>query len=335
VSQKLREEFGRANSGDARIVKAQIINDQVEPVVTKDKSGSFEDDLSQVASLLEAENPTYLLVRQDQDMEGGQRWILMCYVPDRAKVKEKMTYASTRANLKQQLGSNNFVEEIFGTVPTDFSAEGWRAHKAHKALEAPLTDAEQYKQRELEHGEIYSGGQSSYVHGVAFPVQSAVTDAIKGLAAKSNENYVRVAIDCDKEVVTLDHKGHVSDIAGLASQMPIQEPRFHFFRWDHDHEGAQVSSVVYVFSCPDGSHNTKSAPVRMRMLYSSSKANVAEIVRGVGAEINAKLEVNAPEDITEDQIRLLLHPPAAEDKKQFARPSRPGKGGARLIRGKQ
>jgi hypothetical protein len=35
--------------------------------------------------------------------------------------------------------------------------------------------------------------------------------------------------------------------------------------------------TVYIYSCPDGSNGKKSAPIRMRMLYSSSKANVASI----------------------------------------------------------
>jgi len=70
----------------------------------------------------------------------------------------------------------------------------------------------------------------------------------------------------------------------------------------------------------------------MRMLYSSSKANVADIVKAAGGNIDARLEVNTGEEIDEEELLNTLHPQKAEQAKSFARPSRPGKGGARLIR---
>jgi len=68
------------------------------------------------------------------------------------------------------------------------------------------------------------------------------------------------------------------------------------------------------------------------MLYSSSKANVSEIIKANGGEINARFEINAEEDISEEEIRLILHPKQEEKKSTFNKPSRPGKGGARMTR---
>jgi len=329
VSGSLREKFGSAiSSGNDRLLKAQIENEEIVIVTTVPPRGSWEDDLSLIPELLEKEKPCYILYR----FEHNSTFALFCYVPDKAKVKEKMLYASTRANLKQQLGMNYFSDEVFGTVPDDFSLKGYKLHVTSKKTEAPLTDSEQMKRNEQESGEIYTGGASTYVHGVSFPVEAAAADAVKKVAG-GQLKYAQIAIDCDKERIILDHTGNV-DFEGLRGQIPLDQPRFHFFAYPHDFEGSKVTSQVYVYSCPDGSKGTKSAPVRMRMLYSSSKAAVAEIMTQVGSKIDGRLEVNSGEDLDEEELINLLHPQAAAKKQEFSKPSRPGKGGRKLIRDK-
>jgi len=70
----------------------------------------------------------------------------------------------------------------------------------------------------------------------------------------------------------------------------------------------------------------------MRMLYSTSKANVADIVKATGGNIDAKLEINTGEEINAEELLMTLHPQQAEAKVTFSKPARPGKGGARLTR---
>jgi len=117
----------------------------------------------------------------------------------------------------------------------------------------------------------------------------------------------------------------------LPKKISADQPRFHFFAYSHDFEGSQTVSIVFVYSCPDGSKGTKSAPVKMRMLYSSSKANVGEILSSVGGKIDGKLEVNTSEDITEEVVLNLLHPPKEEKKSSFSKPTRAGKGARKLV----
>jgi len=328
VSSKLRDSFGTAISGNTRLVKVQIEEEQLVPVATKPVSKDFDGDLSYIPDLLDAGTPSYILYKTNSDQP---QFILFFYVPSKSKVKDKMLYASTRSNLKQQLGNSYFVDEVFGDSASDFSPQGYKHHVESKKTEAPLTEQEQIKRNEMESGEIYSGGASTYVHGVAFPVEANATNAVKKLL-NGEVDYVQIAIDCDNEKIVLGKSERGISIDDLKSKIPIDEPRFHFFGYNHEFEGSNVTSFVYIFSCPDGSKGTKSAPVRMRMLYSSSKANVAEIVKSVGGAINAKIEINTGDEINEDELVNLLHPIKAEAKQNFSRPARPGKGGARLIR---
>jgi len=68
------------------------------------------------------------------------------------------------------------------------------------------------------------------------------------------------------------------------------------------------------------------------MLYSSSKANVSNLLSTANAQIGAKFEINAPDDVTEEQVLEAIHPKKAEQVKTFAKPTRPGKGGARITK---
>jgi len=296
-------------------------------VQTYGKKGSWEDDLVLVTSILKMDQAAYIIYHMDE----GNEWSLFCYVPDRCKVKDKMLYASTLSNLKNQLGSNYFHDELHGTLPDDFSLKGYTHHRISKNTEAPLTEREQQKKSELESGEIYSGGSSTYVHGVSFPIDNNAMEAINKF--NNNQlNYVQIAIDCDKERIILDNSKDNISFDQLKECIPLHEPRFHFYSYNHDHQSNHVKSHVFIFSCPDGSKGTKSAPIRMRMLYSSSKANVTNILTNNNGKLDAKLEINSPEDLNEEELNVLLHPVSEKKESNFSKPSKPGKGTRKLIR---
>jgi twinfilin len=330
VSPALAEEF-RAAQGDAalRLIKVEIAGAEMVSVATEQVKGSWEEDIELVSPLCEKDTPCYILFKKETDA-GGIAWVMFTYVPDTAKVKPKMLYASTRAPLKIQLGQSQFTDDVFGTVPEDFTRAGFEHYLESKTAEAPLTDAEFTKQQEQESGEIHMGSGSTYVHGVAFPVNEDVIAAVKNLGS---QNYVQIAIDTEKEVITLDHAGTLGSMDDLKAKIHTSEPRFHFFAWTHEYKGDQVTSNVFVFSCPDGSGDTKSAPVKQRMLYSSSKANVSSILESNGGKVDGKVECNSAEELSEDNVRQSVHPPETEEKKSFAKPKRAGRaGGRRLIR---
>lgn len=73
--------------------------------------------LDKVPGYCDPTDPCYILFRLDEKNSSGYIWILLCYVPDKAKVRDKMKYASSRATLRRQLGSTYFAHEVFGTLP--------------------------------------------------------------------------------------------------------------------------------------------------------------------------------------------------------------------------
>lgn len=74
-------------------------------------------DFEHVISYLDEDKPSYILVRLDDKNSAGEyHWLFMSYVPDNAKIRDKMIYASTRATLTKGLGDGRFTDNLYGTV---------------------------------------------------------------------------------------------------------------------------------------------------------------------------------------------------------------------------
>lgn len=52
---------------------------------------------------------------------GAYRWVLLAWVPDTAKVRDKMLYSSSRDDLKRSLGLGYFVTEYYANSKVQLS----------------------------------------------------------------------------------------------------------------------------------------------------------------------------------------------------------------------
>jgi len=132
---------------------------------------------------------------------------------------------------------------------------------------------------------------------------------------------VRLIIDIDAEMIKVDHSGTVS-AAEVGAQVPKTDCAFHFFLWKHMHQGEHFESLIFAFSCPDGSGGTKSAPLRSRMLYATSKMNVAALAESKGFEIAHKMEIGSGLEFAENEFAPILHPVVVQET-SFKKPAAP------------
>lgn len=278
--------------------------------------------------------PCYILYRLDSENNLGKEWVLFSFVPDRAPVRQKMLYSSTKATLKQRLGVGRFLIEIHGTNKSDLTLSSYRKYLTHKHAEAPLTQAEMDRKEEEEQGIFIGGSGTGSItnSGVAFPVEDDVISSLKKLASESI-TYVQIIVDTNQEKIILGSSSSIG-VSELPSQISTTEPRFHFFRYKHTHDGQSLSPILFIYSCPDGSGGTKSAPVKQRMLYSSSKSHISQVAQQAGISDFIKIEINKGDELEEKALYELLHPPVVEQKKAFSKPTKPGRGPPRLNRRK-
>lgn len=104
----------------------------------------FTANLAQLTDHLKEDQALYLLLRQyGKTVEGGKTALLaVTYVPDTAKVRQKMLFASTRLTLVRELGKEHFPETLLVTMAEELTPAGFERHARHSALEAPLTEQE-------------------------------------------------------------------------------------------------------------------------------------------------------------------------------------------------
>lgn len=81
--------------------------------------------------MIEPQTPIYLLLRRAGT--GPSSLVALTYIPSNAGVRPKMLFASTRATLVRELGSEKFGETIFATDEEEVTSEkAWREREAEK-----------------------------------------------------------------------------------------------------------------------------------------------------------------------------------------------------------
>lgn len=147
-------------------------------------STDFFEDLKTLDGLLKEDQAAYILLRRYQNAQDG--FVAVTYVPDRANVRQKMLFASTRLTLVRELGAERFRETLFATTKDELTAEGWRRHDRHGELKAPLTEEEQtlqgVKDAEAE-ASMGTTARSSHVSGsLSLPMSEAARQALEALS---------------------------------------------------------------------------------------------------------------------------------------------------------
>ncbi|KAF8710911.1 Actin depolymerizing protein, partial [Rhizoctonia solani] len=326
VSPELSSAFASAvASQSTRFIKVKIQNESLVPDGTiPTGSGGFIDDLPQLQDILEDDIPAYILAYTE-----GSKWLFISYVPDTAKVRDKMVYASSRGALTKALGDQKFKDNIFATSKDDLTPEAYQAHQRHLAAPKPLTarerELEEIRAAERASSAAYEGAgvrQSIVGSRAGMKWSDELGDALRDLQPG---RLVVISIDPTKEELILKDTKDVSldDVPGA---LPASEPAYGLYSWAQE-EGASPH-IVFTYTCPS------SSPVKYRMLYSSGVASLVNDVKAqAGITVAKRLESSDPTELDLAWLRSELaspgsgttSPPADDSKKPFAKPRGPAR----------
>ncbi|KAK6859979.1 PTK9 tyrosine kinase 9 [Apiospora arundinis] len=325
ASQELVSEFNKLLADDSLFgLLVTIKNEALTPLTTLPSTSSdFAGNLSSLAPHLQPTEALYVLLKRHPD---APRLIAVSYVPDSAKVRQKMLFASTRLTLVRELGSEHFRETIFATTAEELGPQGFAKHDRHAELEAPLTEEErtlgEVKRAEAEAGAGTGQREIHLSKNMNMPVATDALVALSEMGREQGKGLVMLKINPQSEVVELvPNSGSASSVSELVSAIPTTEPRFTFWRYAHTHQGAEQSPVLFFYTCPAAAGKS----IKFRMMYPLMKRAVLTVAEGeAGLQIEKKFEVEEPDEITEETILSDLHP-QVEVKTAFRRPKRPGR----------
>ncbi|XP_065097590.1 twinfilin-2b isoform X1 [Paramisgurnus dabryanus] len=346
----LRDFLVKARRGAVRLMKIVIRSEHLVLGGYREVSQSWDQDYDAcVLPMLDTLEPCYILYRLDSQNQLGYEWLFISWSPDQSPVRLKMVYAATRATLKKEFGGNHLKDELFGTVQEDICFQGYLQHLSSSSSPAPLTTAEQQlhqikitedrvardERRRVPavsgraKTEISVESKNPTLQGLAFPLQQDAKHALQQLKHK-RINYIQLRLDTEKETIELVHTSP-TEAQELASRIPTDAPRYHFFVYKHAHQGQTMEAVVFIYSMPG-----YSCSIKERMLYSSCKNRLLdEVERDYHIEIAKKMEIDSGEGLTEDFLYEEVYPKQNALKQAFTKPKGPtGKrGNKRLIRG--
>ncbi|TRM62645.1 hypothetical protein BD626DRAFT_498029 [Schizophyllum amplum] len=345
ASQDLSAKFSAAVAQKStRFLKIVIQNESLVHAASVPISGKLEDDLPQLQELLEDSEPAYVLGKLDAP---SLDWLVINYVPDSAKVRDKMLYASTRNSLMRALGSATFSDNIYATSKADLTPEAYAAHLRHLAAPKPLSarekEMEDVKAAEREGGmNQYDGARRRVTDlvntGMGFQWSEDAAEAVKGLGEGDDCRIIVLTVEMPAEKLALVSSQETT-VENLASTLPKSDPCYALFAWPHSHSSPPRREIVFIYSCPSGS------PIKYRMMYASGALMVQRGAKSILDEAGStahfaarKIETSDPSAIDEallvselDLATSTTSPsgagggdaPKAEEKKAFAKPKGP------------
>lgn len=155
--------------------------------MTSSSPASFADNVNALLRpVLTDTDPLYILLKR---YDAVPKLTAVTYVPDTAKVRQKMLFASTRLTLVRELGREHFRETIFATTRDELTPEGFLKHDKHEQLEAPLTEEERslqgVKNAEAEEGSRGTGTREIHLsQTMKMPVQEDALASLKELGTE-------------------------------------------------------------------------------------------------------------------------------------------------------
>lgn len=325
ASQELISQFNNLLSDTSIFgLLVTIEGEQLVPRTTLPSAGSdFSANLTSLTSHLQPNEALYILLRRRSTPPG---LLAISYVPDSAKVRQKMLFASTRLTLVRELGSEHFAESIFTTTPEELTAAGFAKHEKHSELAAPLTEEErtlgEVKRAEAEEGRGTGVREIHLSKTMNMPVAADAVEALSELGRGGGSGIVTLKINPGTEIVELlPNSSTPSSVDELVRSIDDKEPRFTFWRYTHTHAGEEQSPVLFFYTCPAAAGKS----IKFRMMYPLMKRAVITAAENeCGVKVEKKFEVEEPSEITEKGVHDDLHP-QAEVRQAFRRPKRPGR----------
>nr|VZI44573.1 unnamed protein product [Spirometra erinaceieuropaei] len=329
ANSELIEQFAKAKKGRVRMLCMRIVNEEICLIKSVKACGSWEDDFdANIKPLQDAHLASYVLYRLDSKKRDAYEWLLLTWMPESADVRQKTLYSSTRATLRRQFGDDLLADDIVCHDASDMSLDGYKKHQASKTAPAPLTamEAEYMLNSEATTTHSSFADAHSSFGGIAFPLTPEASSAVRKFAQRKLM-YLQFQIDVPKECINVSQACEKMTPEAIASVTPANSGSYHLYRFDHTHQGQQLSTVFFIHAIAG-----YQSSIKERMLYSSCKGALINQMTGqFGLQIEHKLEVEDFKELSTKTFTETAHPVQVDSNVVIQRPRGPGGRGPRRL----
>lgn len=314
VKDEVRHAFVNARGKKKRCLIVKIEEELLGLSEVIDVKGDEEADFDELAFKMSDHASAFLLFQLD-----SAKWLFIAYIPDTAKVRDKMLYASSIDDLQDQLGKGLFASFYKCSDKPELSYRSWKSSCRRSSLDKVMTEKEKVIREEqlMERATCASGMKT-----VAFAMRDPVRNALKDLA-NGTRNIVLIRMDtkggreeCDLEDINGD--AIVDDLVSVLKKQP---------RYVIMTEKAATGSgdrAVFVLFCPEN------AKAMHKMVYATAKKAVEGHVKSVLGKVAVAANVEIS-DVSELRMTVKRSIDASDTSTEqthemaFKKPSRAGR----------
>lgn len=128
IHTQITEEFLRSHeSRDVRLLKIKIQDEDLVLDGVVNKVGTAEQDFSTILlDSVDDKQALFVLFNVSDETNDKSPWLMIAWVPDGCRVRDKMLYSSSREDLKRTIGLGFFQAEYAANQRSDLT---WKQYK--------------------------------------------------------------------------------------------------------------------------------------------------------------------------------------------------------------
>ena len=262
--------------------------------------GSAGEAFDALGAQLPASEARFVVFCTSAEGDAQRQWVLVAWVPDAAKVRDKMLFSASRDDFKAALGRSLFAADYYANDAADMSWELFQASGA-SAQEKPLTETERLaKEADAADMEASRTNKSSGMGVVPFNFGADASAALRSFGAGAVD-FVLLELLAEEEAIRLVDSG--SRAAPYSGALPAEEPRFALLRVPRAPSGSgRAATAFFLLSVPE------SCPIKVKMLMATAKNSVIAECAANGVATDKTLELRDTADL-DSSIEWEVNPP--------------------------
>ncbi|RCK54322.1 Twinfilin-1 [Candida viswanathii] len=294
VSQELNESFRSLTPTSALIIKISPDSTELIPdkTITSNTSASLFTDLNSHISS-QFPDPAYIVISSD---EQDNTKSFISFIPDVAKLRSKMLYASTRNTIINSLGSGigpkvafSELEELTWdsfqkSIASDDNADTGLLTEDEKILQG-INNLSSFGNHGFKKKLASMGGEEDLAKNqdILYKFDPELTAAFDGVSSADADKLIVFNIDLAAELVklqTVESGVGVSQLVGvLDGANGVKSPQYSVYAY-------RPGSLAFIYSCPSGS------AVKDRMVYAAFKNSLINHLKGKLAGVDVAIDKN-------------------------------------------
>jgi len=219
-SPELIETLNKAKKGDSKRVVQIEIKDEIF-VNSADSGQSNVSKFNDVANIVPENEPCYILYKANPSQN---KWVTVIWMPDGAKVRDRMIYASATDTIKKEFGYEYFLDDVQASIKEDFDDSALQDKINPASNEDVMSEAEKMlaevkkeeEETRLEQQKLYDQRKGS---------KSITAMLVESNEARHDSGNARTSEKDEEEKDEKDEKGENDEKDELSPKVVVSPPK--------------------------------------------------------------------------------------------------------------